>query len=52
MGVTRWIGYTVGRIPVLKITEEKQHPFGLLLDRILEAKTPTRMRTPASWRSK
>ena len=38
MSVTRWIGYTVGRIPVPRITEEKQHPFVLLVDRILEAK--------------
>ena len=37
MSVTRWIGYTVGCIPVPRITEEKQQPFVLLVDHILKA---------------
>ena len=38
MGVTRWIGYTVERIPVPEISAAKQRPFVQLVDRILEAK--------------
>ena len=38
MGVTRWIGYTVERIPIPKLSTENQRPFVRLVDRILEAK--------------
>ena len=38
MGVTRWIGYTVERIPVPKLSADDQRPFVRLVDRILEAK--------------
>ena len=38
MGVTRWIGYTVERIPIPKLSAARQRPFVRLVDRILEAK--------------
>ena len=38
MGVTRWIGYTVERIPIPKLTAEEQRSFVQLVDEILEAK--------------
>ena len=40
MGVTRWIGYTVERIPIPKLSAAKQRPLVRLVDRILEAKAP------------
>ena len=38
MGVTRWIGFTVGVIPIPKISAAEQRPFVRLVDEILEAK--------------
>ena len=38
MGVTEWFKVTVERIPVPKLSEEKQQPFVGLVDRILAAK--------------
>ena len=39
MGVTRWIGHTVGQIPVPQIPPDRQAPFIQLVDQILGAKT-------------
>ena len=39
MGITRWIGYTVERIPIPKLPAEEQRPFVRLVDEILEAKS-------------
>ena len=38
MGVTRWIGYTVERIPIPKLSAAKQRPFVRLVERILAEK--------------
>ena len=38
MGVTRWIGHTVEKIPIPKIDAEAQRPFIALVDKILKAK--------------
>ena len=38
MGATRWIKTFVERIPIPKLTEEKQRPLVGLVDRILAAK--------------
>ena len=38
MGTTRWVGFTVERLPVLKIRSAKQSPFIRLVDTILTAK--------------
>ena len=39
MGVTRWIRFTVERLPIPKISPAKQSPFIHLVDNILTAKT-------------
>ena len=39
MGVTRWVGHTVAKIPVPKVSAAKQRPLVRLVDRILAAKT-------------
>ena len=38
MGVTRWIRHTVEDIPILSLTEAKQRPLVVLVDRILDSK--------------
>ena len=38
MGVTRWIGFTVGQIPIPRISAAEQGPLVALVERILAAK--------------
>ena len=38
MGVTRWVRFTVERVPIPEITSDRQQPFVLLVDEILGAK--------------
>ena len=38
MGVTRWVRFTVERLPIPKITAAEQHPFVSLVDSILAPK--------------
>jgi hypothetical protein len=38
MGTTRWVKFTVERIPIPQISPAEQRPFIRLVDRILEAK--------------
>ena len=51
MGVTRWIGYTVERIPIPQLTAAKQRPFIRLVDKILAAKAadPNADTEPWEW---
>lgn len=42
MGVPRWVRFTVERVPIPVITEEKQNPFIHLVDRILSELTISR----------
>jgi hypothetical protein len=38
MGTTRWKKYKIERLPVKKMSEEEQHPFVQIVEKILEIK--------------
>ena len=49
MGLIEWVKFSVERIPIPRISDEEQHPFVELVDRIIEAKVADVEADTAEW---